>query len=316
MAPKATLKRPPKAAPKAPPPPVINPGLVPALAGQDSQPADATLYLTIDLNISGQQAKTAVYIPKKAGLGTGGAVNVILYLHGHKTINQFPELKGKVLDIEELFKLPRPAKQKKGTHYYAIREEIAQTVRTNFVFTAPTLGNTSQGGILINSKDGTGDPLGYLQAVMRGLKQHLTLTTEPKPGNLILAGHSGGGVPMRLLAQHPAIRGMVREAWCFDSLYGGKTDIYFWTKWAVGQPQHRLFIHSTGTTWEKIDKTKPLSSDNRHCWGGTCSASNTIKDYTSKHKNIQVEMQTRTSDHHLSPVVWIKDLIDRSTALT
>src|SRR5262245_43685441 len=102
MAPKATLKSPPKSAPKAPPQPVISPALIPALLHKDSQPADVTLYVEIGLNISGQIPKTAIYVPKQAGLGQGGTVDVILYLHGHKTKAQFPELNGKVLDVEEL----------------------------------------------------------------------------------------------------------------------------------------------------------------------------------------------------------------------
>lgn len=323
MAPKAKPKTAQKVAPKAAPAPVINPALVPDLASpSDTKPADVTLYLKIDLTISDQQPKTAVYVPDRARLGN--KLDVILYLYGHKHRGIFPELKGKTIDSEELLKLPRD-----GTKlYYPLREEIAKASKKNFVFVAPTLGNYSQGGSLINKDTGAGDPLGFLLQVIRGLQKHLSLPKLTTLNQLVLAAHSGGGDPMRHLAAHPDIRNKVKEVWCFDCLYSWQ-DPKFWTKWSAptdiydyiytemgGKPNRRLFIHTTGKKWVRIDDKKPPTPDNRRPVDGTFSESSSVKNQTAKRSNVQVELMTRTLDHHESPVAWIKDLIDRSGVLT
>jgi hypothetical protein len=57
---------------------------------------------------------------------------------------------------------------------------------------------------------------------------------------LILAAHSGGGVPLRRLAQvlgDGGLRDELSECWGFDSIYGVKDkDAEFWSDWAKGHP--------------------------------------------------------------------------------
>jgi hypothetical protein len=302
----------------------IDPLHVPDLAGQESLPADQTLYLTIDLGIAKQVPKTAVYIPDRRTVGE--YVNVILYMHGHKAVV------GKGTDIEGLLKATRSGSKL----WYPLRERMAQASNKNYVFVAPTLGDYSEGGCLIDKNTGAGQPGAYLQQVMQGLKKHLSMKTLPKVSNLILAAHSGGGVAMRHLAKHADIRGQVREAWCFDCLYSGWADSNFWSTWpsqktvlpdiimwAIGQPHHKLFIHTTGTTEEEINpkKQKVLPTDKERggkIWrhhDNTYTETDTVRRAAKRNPNVRVEMMTPGVGHNDSPGHFIKDLIDSSSAL-
>jgi hypothetical protein len=71
--------------------------------------------------------------------------------------------------------------------------------------------------------------------------------TRPSVKNLILACHSGGGVPMRLLA-HSGDRsaGLIRECWGFDCLYN-KAD-KDWITWAQSHPIIKLYVHFLSST--------------------------------------------------------------------
>jgi hypothetical protein len=290
----------------------LNTSAVPDCPKQDPTPKDVTLYLTIDLGLSGQEPLTAVYVPDRTKLG--GTVDIILYLHGHKEAFQKA---GRSISIEEHLKLTRG----NGTLYYPLREEIAKSTKKQFVFVAPTLGDHSEGGTLIDKNSGAGDPVDFLNQVINGIQKHLNLPILMQYGDLVLAAHSGGGVAMRQLANHAAIKSSVKEAWCFDCLYSGSTDSDFWSKWAT--PDHRLFVHSTGDFDMIIsDPTKVVASDelkadgkyHRHVMG-TLRESEAIKSATASRSNVQVEIKARTVDHNSSPGTWIKDLIDQSPVL-
>ncbi len=151
MAPKPTAN---KVKPSPPADPVIDPALVPDLLGQDSMPADTTLYLKTKINVSGQADKTAVFVPDRSRLAPP-TVDVILYLHGHKA--SFRQGK-KSIDIERQLKLTASS----GGLIYAIREAITQSSKKRFVFVAPTLGDLSEGGDLIDKRTGK-RPKGLLE---------------------------------------------------------------------------------------------------------------------------------------------------------
>jgi hypothetical protein len=289
----------------------LNSSAVPDLIDQDSTPKDVTLYLKIDLGLSGQEPMTAVYVPDRSKLG--GTVNIILYLHGHKEAFQKG---GKSISIQEHLKLQRG----NGALYYPLREEIAKSTKKEFVFVAPTLGDHSEGGGLIDKNSGAGDPVDFLNQVINGIQNHLSLPILMQYGDLVLAAHSGGGVAMRQLANHSGIKSSVKEAWCFDCLYSGNTDSDFWSKWAT--PDHRLFVHSTGDFDMIVDPAKRVPTDalkddgkyHRHVMG-TLRESEAIKSASASRSNVQVEIRSRTVDHNSSPGTWLKDLIDRSPTL-
>jgi hypothetical protein len=294
---KLANKKPRKAARPVKPACEIDPTLVPELMNQDNTPGDTTLYLKINLGLSRQEPKTAVYIPDRRKIGAH--LDVILYLHGFK-----PNNVGKGADIERLLK----ARRRRANLWYPLREAISEADKKSFVFVAPTLGDFSQGGCLIDRNSGAGQPSQYLQQVMLGLEKHLSLNQRPQLGRIVLAAHSGGGVLLRQLAKHPDIRRKVREAWCFDCLYSGSTDSEFWSQWshrkpssieelfmwANGQPHHRLFIHTTGANRKGSD---------------TLAETKAVQKRTKGLANVRFEMMPRGVDHNASPGRWIKELI-------
>jgi hypothetical protein len=63
--------------------------------------------------------------------------------------------------------------------------------------------------------------------------------------HLILAAHSGGGVPLRRLAQALGgdgdFKAKLKACWGFDSIYGVKDrDAEFWAGWAAAHPDARV----------------------------------------------------------------------------
>src|SRR4030095_11530630 len=85
--------------------------------------------------------------------------------------------------------------------------------------------------------------------------------------NIILAGHSGAGVPMRLLARSGnRYAALIKEVWGFDSTYAAKNNIDS-TDWAAGakaHPQSRLFIYYLrgAPTQDQAEKLRKLALPN------------------------------------------------------
>src|SRR5262249_53260474 len=88
----------------------------------------------------------------------------------------------------------------------------------------------------------------FLDRVVEGLWRsgpHAGRAHRPTTRHLILAAHSGGGVPLRRLAQvlgdDNAFKDKLKECWGFDSIYGVKDrDAELWSDWSRGHPGTRV----------------------------------------------------------------------------
>ena len=219
--------------PRVTPPTPITPGTgsAPRLLKQESTPPGTTLYVSIDLGIVDQFGITAapmtgIFIPE--GYGAGSAVDVILYLHGHKG----EQLRRQAID--QYWNSQR-------FPYGALREGTNAS-RRNVILVAPTLGSRSEAGRLLKP-GGLDAYLDQVLAALRAYGPHSRGGTTPVLGNLILACHSGGGKPMRQLAggQDRALA-RVRECWGFDCTYNHGDDT-FWAGWARSRSNATVYIY-------------------------------------------------------------------------
>ncbi len=212
---------------------------VPKLLGQEDEPKGQTLYLAIPLGAE-KPAKpmTGIFIP--AQFKPQRSVDLIVYLHG---IKSKPEL-----TIAQYWD------QKKFAHF-ALREGLAQSQR-NVILVAPTLGPRSQTQTGWLTKPGGFDK--YLEQVLASLAAYGPYRKQGAPalGNIILACHSGGGLPMRNLALGKNLCApKIKECWGFDCLYfnGDET---LWPQWAKARPQARLYVHYQGSTSKRSQALK------------------------------------------------------------
>lgn len=210
---------------------------MPRLIKQETHPFGHSFYINIRLGAeSPAKAMTGIFSPD--GYRPEPSVDVILYLHGHKLYGVTPGM-----SVDSYW-------NKSRVPYFPLREGLA-AARKNVILVAPTLGPKSQAGKLL-------DPNGldrYLDQVFQALAAHGPHQgiSQPTLRNLILAGHSGGGSPMRRLAlSNQQSSAHIRECWGFDCLYnGGDPDL--WAQWAIQHPQNRLFVYYLGST-ERLSK--------------------------------------------------------------
>jgi hypothetical protein len=168
---------------------------------------------------------TAVYFPPAMSRASR-EIDVLLYLHGHRTA-----IPGAQRSIWAYLK----------HKCWPLRERLAATGKAA-VLVAPTLGVKSQAGSLLES----GGLDRYLDAVLAATTSYWSSGAPPALRNLVIAGHSGAGVPMRLLARSGnRYAALIKEAWGFDSTYSANhnVDSEGWAAWARSHPQSRLFIY-------------------------------------------------------------------------
>ncbi|HYH44312.1 MAG TPA: hypothetical protein VEG34_01395, partial [Thermoanaerobaculia bacterium] len=105
-----------------------------------------------------------------------------------------------------------------------------------------TLGPKSQAGSLLER----GGLDRYLDAVLAATASYWSSSAAPTIRHLILAGHSGAGVPLRVLARSGnKYAALIKEVWGFDSTYSARenADSAGWAAWAQAHPQSRLFLY-------------------------------------------------------------------------
>jgi peptidoglycan hydrolase-like protein with peptidoglycan-binding domain len=214
-----------------PTPPTPSTGLVPRLIKQESVPTGTTLYVGIDLQIVDKLKITAppttgIFIPDK--FVPGAAADIILYLHGFKA--EAIRRQG----IDQYWNSPR-------FPYGALREGVNASDR-NVILVAPTLGSRSETGRL-TVPSGLDAYIEQVLAALRAYGPYRESGSAPALGNLILACHSGGGLPMRQLAggRNKALA-QIRECWGFDCTYNRGDDV-FWAGWAGARPNTKVYIY-------------------------------------------------------------------------
>jgi hypothetical protein len=213
---------------------------------------EKTLYLTIPLGIPGVPAQTTgIFIP--AGYKVGDAVDLVLFLRGYD-INR-PKT---ATSVKEYWGSPdHPVLRS-----FLLREEINKSGK-NVIMVVPTLGPVSDFGELKEE----GGVQKYLASILEGLEKEWG--RKPlRVRNIILAAHSGGGVPLRRLAQvlgnDPSYKRKLKECWGFDSIYGVRDkDAEFWSGWASEHPEAKvsMFYIFTERAVGK-DPKQPVSATN------------------------------------------------------
>ena len=156
---------------------------------RESDPPLLSLYLPIPLGVPGVEAQsTGVFIP--ANYRVGKTIDLVVFLRGYD-INR-PK---SATSVAEYWSSPRHPVLKS----FMFREEINKSGK-NVILAVPTLGPFAEAGKLLEN----GGPQEFLGHIIDGLWRSgppAGLAERPTIRRLILAAHSGGGVPLRRIAQ-------------------------------------------------------------------------------------------------------------------
>jgi hypothetical protein len=233
-----------------------------------------TLYLNIDLGLRKEctrknpptykciawlkqdvATETGVFIP--SGFKATQYIDILLYLHGHKS--GYVSQKGDDMPIHRFWDHTVLAD-------FPFRE-ILNTSGKSLILVAPTIGPLSQSGTL-TTNDGFTD---FLSKVLSDIKQYSNTYSgvqyDLSIRNIYLAAHSGGGVPLRLIAQLAGTNpyaNKIKECWGFDCTYSYSDKD--WYDWAKNNPDKSLYLFSipnssTAANAATIQKGKtPLSN--------------------------------------------------------
>jgi Putative peptidoglycan binding domain/Penicillin-insensitive murein endopeptidase len=279
-----------------PQPPTPPSSSVPAFVGSEKQPADTTLYVNIPLGSEGRaRAMTGIFISEK--YHTQPAIDIVLFLHGYKTSktrstpnNPHPkQLPDPGWTIDQYWRFPKRE----------FREAINASHKSVILVT-PTLGQFSQTGDL--KQPGGFDR--YIDQVMAALVAYGPYKGQtPRVGNIILAAHSGGGYPMRMLARsNQRYTSSIRECWGYDCTYNPGDDKE-WAAWAEKNPGSRLFIYY-------IRNTRTRNSD-------TAKQAELLRNLSQSRglSNVSV-IPSSTSDHDSVPITYWQTNIETSPFLS
>ncbi len=212
---------------------------------REVKPPAFTFYVNIRLgDEKPARPMTGIFIPENYQLQP--QVDLILYLQGYRYL--YPST-----SIDGYWSIHQPP-------FWPLRLGVNQS-RKNVILVAPTLGPRSEAGSLT----ALGGFDAYLDRVFLALMEHgpyRTARLQPTVGNIILAGHSGGGHPMRqavLTCQRYSLN--IRECWGFDCLYEDD-DGTFWTEWAWSRPDSRLYIYYLSGTEDNSKQLQRQSLPN------------------------------------------------------
>ncbi|OWK37565.1 hypothetical protein [Fimbriiglobus ruber] len=203
---------------------------------RDTTPPRLSLYLPVPLGVPGVESQsTGVFVP--ADYRAGDTVDLVLFLRGYDI--KRPKA---ATSVDEYWNSPRHPVLKS----FLFREEVNASGR-NVILVVPALGPFAEVGKL---KD-DGGVQWFLDQILDGLWRsgpHAGRAKRPTVRNLILAAHSGGGVPLRRLAQvlgdDDIYKDKLKACWGFDSIYGVKDkDAEFWSDWAKGHPGTKVAMY-------------------------------------------------------------------------
>ncbi len=226
------------------------------VAQRDTAPPLLSLYLPIPLGVPGvDDPATGVFVPRNYRVGP--AVDLLVFLRGYDI--KRPK---SATSVREYWNSPQHPILKS----FLLREEVNRSGK-NVILVVPPLGPFAESGKL---KD-DGGIQEFLGRVLDGLWRsgpHAGLAQRPTIRHVILAAHSGGGVPLRRLAQvlgaDGAFKDRLQECWGFDSIYGVKDkDAVFWSDWAKEHPGAKVTMFYLFTEREiGRDPKLPVSPSN------------------------------------------------------
>jgi hypothetical protein len=237
--------------------PLVIAGDPPAAAvRRETTPASLSLYLPIPLDVPKvADPATGVFVP--AGYRAGPTVDLVVFLRGYDIHRPNP-----ATAVAEYWNGPEHAVLKS----FLFREEMNKS-RKNVILVVPALGPQSEAGKLAEE----GGPQAFLDGVLDGLWKrgpHAGLAKRPTIRRLILAAHSGGGVPLRRMAQilgaDVEYKDKLKACWGFDSIYGVKDrDADFWSEWAAKHPGTAVTMYYIATHKDVgKDPKRPVGLDN------------------------------------------------------
>jgi hypothetical protein len=223
---------------------------------RETEPPLMSLYLPIPLGVPRVQPETTgVFVP--AGYRAGKTVDLLVFLRGYD-INR-PKA---ATSVGEYWNSPRHPVLKS----FLFREEVNRSGK-NVILAVPTLGPFAEAGKLAEN----GGPQMFLGRILDGLWRdgpHAGQAERPTIRHLILAAHSGGGVPLRRIAQilgdDPVYKDKLKECWGFDSIYGVRDkDAEFWADWAQRHPANKVTMYYIATQKDVgKDPKRPVGPDN------------------------------------------------------
>jgi hypothetical protein len=223
---------------------------------RETTPPLLSLYLPIALDVPRVDAQeTGVFVPDR--YRAGQTVDLVLFLRGYDV--KRPQT---ATAVGEYWNSPRHPTLKS----FMFREEVNKSGK-NVILVVPTLGPSSEAGKLTTD----GGPREFLDHVLDGLRRHgphAGLVDRPTIRHLILAAHSGGGVPLRrlakLLGDDPGYKDKLKECWGFDSIYGVKDkDADFWADWAKEHPGAKVTMYYLFTQRDVgKDPKRPVGPEN------------------------------------------------------
>jgi hypothetical protein len=193
-----------------------------------------TIYLPVKLNNT-ILPKVGVFIPKS--FLPNVAIDIIVYFHGmilSRCQTDPKKFKNEGEGIEYYWNTPL---------FKCLREDLVAS-KKQAILIAPTLmphvgkkGTTSDSYGNLN-KAGKFDFL--LNETLRLLIERNELPPDAQVRNIILSGHSGGGLPMQeILNTENSLKKNVSECWGFECLYFG---ISIWERW-LAKNQNFYFHH-------------------------------------------------------------------------
>lgn len=226
-------------------------GGAPAVASKESAAFGTTHYVELPLGMEGKaRPLTGIFIPE--GYRFGAAVDIILFLHGHKA-GHYPD--GAAMAVDRYW-------NERTKPRAALRESVHQGGK-NVILVAPTLGPYSQANGLANA-GGLDD---YLSRVVKalGAVDGFQGRAAPRLRHLILAAHSGGGIWMLSMAngKDRAIAENLRECWGFDCFYHPDVEVDGWPAWARKYPDKTLFAYDATDASYKGKPIGPRTVANR-----------------------------------------------------
>jgi hypothetical protein len=283
---------------------------------RDTVPPLMSLYLPIPLDVPRVESQsTGVFVP--ANYRAGKTVDLVVFLRGYDI--KRPQT---ATSVGEYWNSPRHPTLKS----FMFREEINKSGK-NVVLAVPALGPFAESGKLKE----VGGPQEFLGRILEGLWRsgpHVGFAERPTIRHLILAAHSGGGVPLRQIAQilgsDDAFKDKLKECWGFDSIYGVKDkDADFWCDWAkehAGAKVTMFYIFTQKDVGKDpkspVSPTNPL--DHREPTGTTFPAMELERlAVARKLANVSVVRETKAStlSHNEVPRTHLADLLKAATYL-
>jgi murein DD-endopeptidase MepM/ murein hydrolase activator NlpD len=191
-----------------------------------------TLYLPVQLSRD-IPPEVGVFLP--SGFRATAVVDILVYFHGH---------------IIPLCKTDAGEFNKAGMEYYwntplfrCLREDLAASgllailIAPTFV---PIFGSRNTPSSRYGALDQAGKFDFLIEETLAALSQRGELPARAQARNIVLSGHSAGGLPMQtVLAAKNSLGKNIVECWGFECLYFGTSE---WTGWLKANPS-RYFRH-------------------------------------------------------------------------